>query len=140
MQFPNNEYAWEDIKIILPGTALPSDGVVGIKYDSNKEHVNIYGAGDSPVSMGRGKREFTASVTVLQSVIEGMQSSLPRGKSLLDLTPFNITVSYAPAGGTAITDQLIGCRIAKLPKEMKSGDTHMEVELEIIPFNIKYNV
>ncbi len=136
----NFEYAWEDIKVILPGSSLPSDAVTAIEYNSDKEHTNIYGAGAVPVAMGRGKKEFTGKVTVLQSLLEAMQRSMSAGKDLTDLTPFNITVSYAPEGGVATTDQLVGCRFKKIPKSMKAGDPNQEIEMDLAIFKINYNV
>lgn len=134
------EYASEDIKIIMPGKPLPEEGVVAIEYTVKKDHKEIYGLGANPVALGRGKKEREGSVTVLQSVIEGMQSKVAPGKDLTDLAPFPITVAYAPAGGIATVDQLMYCRIKEVPKGMKSGDDHMEVKLMLAIGDIKYNV
>lgn len=135
-----NEYASEDVKIILPGKPLPEEGVVAINYTVKKEHKEIYGMSAKAVALGRGKQEQDGDITVLQSVIEGMQARLLPGQNLTQLPPFPITVAYAPPGGIATVDQLLYCRIKEVPKGMKSGDTHMEVKLMLAIGDIQYNV
>jgi hypothetical protein len=123
------EYASEDVKVILPGKAIPEEGVVEINWLTKKEHNEIYGMSSDPVALGRGKKERSGDVTVLQSVIEGMEATLLPGQDLCDLPPFTITVGFAPAGGVASFTRLKFCRIKEYSKGMKSGDTHMEVKL-----------
>ena len=135
-----NEYASEDVKIIMPGKPLPEEGVVAIEYEVERDHKEIHGLGKDPVALGRGKKTRKGKVTVLQSVIEGMQAKLLPGQDLTDLPPFPITVAYAPAGGVATVDSLLFCRIKSVPKAMKSGDDHMEVPLDLAIGDIKYNV
>lgn len=135
-----NEYAWEDIQVVLPGKALPDDGVTAVEYTEKKEHTNVHARGDRAISMGRGKVEHEGSVTVLQSTLEAMQAALPKGKSLTSLAPFTITVSYAPIGGVATTDRLLFCRIKEVKKGMKTGDPNQEIPLVLAIGNIEYNV
>ncbi|WP_317899424.1 hypothetical protein [Aurantibacillus circumpalustris] len=134
------EYSSEDVKIILPGKATPEEGVVDINYEVMKEHTEIHGMSADPVALGRGKKSRSGDITVLQSVIEGMQGALLPGKDLTDMPPFTITVGYAPVGGKATFDRLKFVRIKKVPKGMKSGDTHMEVKLDLAIGMIEYNV
>lgn len=135
-----NEYAWEDIQIVLPGKPLPIEGVVAVEYTEKKEHMNIYGRGSKPIRMGRGKTEYEGSITLLQSEIEALQQSLPAGKSLTQMVPFTITVAYAPEGGVSVVDQLLFCRIKEVKKGIKQGDGNMEVALSLAIGDIKYNV
>ncbi len=135
-----NEYASEDVKIILPGKPIPEEGVVAIEYDVMRDHKEIYGMGKDPVRLGRGKKERKAAVTVLQSVLEGMQAILLPGQDLTDLPPFPITVAYAPAGGLLTVDHLLFVRVKSYTKQMKSGDDHMEIKMELAVGDIKYNV
>lgn len=134
------EYSSEDVKIILPGKATPEEGVVDIEYMTEKEHVEIYGMSAKPVALGRGKQKQDAKISVLQSVIEGMQASLLPGQNLTQMVPFTITVAYAPAGGRLTIDRLKHCRIKKVTKAMKSGDSHMVVPVELAVGDIEYNV
>lgn len=133
------EYASEDVKIILPGKLTPEEGVTDINYMTEKEHTEIYGMSAKAVALGRGQQKQSGDVTVLQSVIEGMQLMLLPGQNLTQLPPFTISVGYAPAGGRVTIDRLKFCRIKKVPKGMKAGDTHMEVKLELAIGEIEYN-
>lgn len=135
------EYATEDMKVILPGKLAPEEGVVEASYTTKKEHEDIHGLGAEAVAMGRGKKTRSGYIVVLQSVVEGMQEALANPeKDLTDLAPFTITVGYAPAGGKMTVDRLENCRIKEIPKGMKSGDSHMEVKLDLAIGKIKYNV
>lgn len=135
-----NEYSWEDIQVVLPGSSAPVEGVTAIEYTDKKDHVNIYGRGGKPIAMGRGKHEFSGSVKILQSQFEAMQQALPKGRSLTQLSAFNITVSYAPEGGAVKTDLLKSYRFGELKKGMKTGDPNMEIELALVIGDIAYNV
>lgn len=134
------EYAWEDVKVIIPGSVLPEDGVVAIKYKYAKEHTNIHARGAKAISMGRGKETPTASVTLLQSTVEKMISGLPPGKNLTHMAPFTITVAYAPTGGTFVIDHLLYCRVMDFEKGMKTGDGNMTVDCELAVGDILYNI
>lgn len=135
-----NEYAWEDVQVLIPGKLIPIDGVAAIEYDESKDHTEVYGRGSKPVALGRGKTSFSGSMTLLQSEFEALQASLPVGKSVTQMTPFNVTVAYAPAGGVATVDQLVAVRIKKFKKGGKSGDDHMEVVCDLAIGDILYNV
>lgn len=134
------EYAWEDIKVILPGSVIPDDGVVALDYEYKKDHSNIYARGAKPMAAGRGKEEPSGSMTLLQSTVEAMLAALPPGKNLTHIAPFTLTVSYAPEGGIAVTDQLIGVRIASFKKGMKTGDGNMTVDCSLVIADILYNI
>jgi hypothetical protein len=135
-----NEFAWEDIKIVIPGKATPINGAVEINYNYKKDHVNIKGAGAKTVGLGRGTEDCEGDLTLLQSEVEGLMASLPKGKNLTHLPAFTITVAYAPVGAKAVVDQLLFCRIKEMPKGMKTGDSHMEIKLPLAIADILYNV
>lgn len=135
-----NEYSWEDLQIIIEGKSSPIEGVTGIEYTTSKDHQNIYGRGDEPVAMGRGKKEFEGKITLLQSEFEALQQGLPKGKDVTDLKAFGITVAYAPEAGVATVDQLNYVRIKKFKKGMVTGDGNQTIECELAIGKIIYNV
>ncbi len=132
-----NEYAWEDIQLVIEGKSSPILGFRAVEYTTKRKHENIYGAGNKPVAVGRGAVEYEGSITLLQSEVEAMQKSWGG-----DITRkvFNVTVAYAPAGGEETVDQLMSCRISEFKKGMKQGDTNMEVELPLVIGEIKYGI
>jgi hypothetical protein len=133
------EYAYEDVQIVVEGKSIPLTGVKSIEYGETKEHSNIYGRGNKPVAMGRGKKEYTeGTLVILQSELSAMEDAMPRGKSITDRKAFAITVAYSPEIGPKRVDKLLGCRITAIPKGIGEEDTHMEVELKFLPFAIEY--
>jgi hypothetical protein len=135
-----NEYAWEDIQIILPGKTVPVEGIISIDYETKKDHTEIYGRGDKPVALGRGKKEFSGNMSLLQSEVEAMQMLLGVGKDLTNISAFQVTVAYAPEGGIATVDMLLFVRIKSFKKGMKTGDGNMTVDCELAIGDIKYNI
>lgn len=135
-----NEYAWEDVQVVTPGKTIPNDGVVAIEYTTKKDHTNIYARGDKPIKMGRGKREYSGMITLLQSAVEELQMGLAPGKDLTDIAAFSIPVGYAPEGGVATIDHLLFVRISEFKKGMKTGDGNMTVDCTLVPGDIKYNI
>lgn len=135
----NQVYAWEDLSIVIEGRSIPLTGVNRIAYGETKVHENLYGRGNVPVSMGRGKKEYTEGTLVIyQDELNALEDAMPRGKSITDRTPFAITVAYQPENGPRRVDKLMGCRLTAVPKAIGSDDTHMLVELKFKPFRIEY--
>lgn len=132
------EYSFEDIRIILDGE--PIVGFDSIEYDTDKEHFNMNGKGNKPVSARRGKESYSASLGLFQSVLEKLQRRLPKGKKLTDMRGFNVVVAYAPEGGIVTTDILHYCRITKVTKGLKSSSGEDSYALPLLPGDIEYNV
>ena len=124
------EYAFEDIRVNILGREL--EGIRGVEYGANKEHFNIHGRGNKPVSMGRGKKDSEpGSLTILQSEFEAIQAALPRGKDPCDIDPFPMVIAYAPESGVVVTDIVPNCRIMRWKKGMTTEDGFMTIALEL---------
>lgn len=135
-----NEYAWEDIEFVADNNPIPMTGITAIEYTSKKMHANVYGRGAKPVSMARGKEEYDAKITVLQSELEAWQKTHLKGESLTTKKAFTGTVAYAPVGGVSTVDQILYCRILEVKKGITNEDGHMVCELPLAVGLIKYNV
>ena len=131
------EYAYEDIMATINGVVC--DGLIEVEYTTQKDFNEIYGRGADPHTLGRGKKSYGAKLVVLQSVVEGIQRGLPRGKDLTDVT-VEVTVSYAPEGVVITTDQIQRARISEVKKGMKNGDGNMTVDLPLKTPKILYNI
>lgn len=132
------EYAWQDIEVVMAGKNLV--GITAISYTSRKAHENVYGRGAKPVATVRGKEEFEGSITILQSELEALQSSLgSRNKGVTAIDPFNITVAYSAELGDTVTDSLLSCRITEVTKAFSNEDMNMVVELPLVIGDIEYN-
>lgn len=140
----NREYAFEDIQLVRSGSPVPLATLRNVSYTKTKEHINIHGRGAKVVSTARGKEDYTASFTILQSDLEAWQRSMPKGKDITD-DVFNVTIAYAPEVngelGQVTVDQWLNCRVTELKKELGvDGDGYMVVEIPCIPQLIKYNI
>lgn len=135
-----NAYAHEDVKILFDGSVIPLVGYTNIEYTTEKNHYNIHGAGDSPVEMGRGLKNFSGSITLLQSALHALQSAITTpGKDITNVV-YNLTVAYAPEGGTPSIDRLVAVRFTSVPKGIGTQNPHMEITLPMVIGEIKYNV
>ena len=126
------EYGWVDVKVILPGSTSPVNGIMGISYSTMREKKNIKGRGGRVVARGRGSKDFEGSITLLQSEVIALERAAGSGKDLTDIAPFPVTVQYAIEGGPVVTDRLMYCEFGKYEKALKEGDMNMEIEVELI--------
>lgn len=130
-------HSWASIKCnILARTVT---GITALSYEDKQEKVNNYGAGIFPVSRGLGKYEATASVTLHAYETEAIQRSLGVGKRIQDIAPFDIVVSYINDSDQLVTHVLRNCEFTNNKREVKQGDTVIEVEHELIISHIEWN-
>ena len=123
------EYSWSTITITVNGT--PIAGATGVSYSETRTKENIYGAGDKPVSRGRGNREYEGSLTLLKSELEALKNSSPN-RSVLDIPPFVISISFVPDGSQPVTEVLKYVEFTEEPFDGSQGDTSFELELPFI--------
>lgn len=125
-----NEYAFEDISVIIIGKLLMT--LKEVEYGVSKEHGNINGRGNIPVAMVRGKKTADpAKIVIAQSEFEALVRATPRGKDPTDWAPFEMVVAYAPAGGVITTDIIPFCRVTKWSKKLSQDDQNMWIELSL---------
>lgn len=134
------EHGASSITVVMFNGVVPEETIVAISYKSKREKVNVWGLGAEPIRRARGKKDYEASITVLGSFIDTLQKSLPPGKDLTDIAPFNITVGYNDEQGNYTVDKLEYVEFLENPKGGKSGDTHFEHELPLVIGRIKANV
>lgn len=122
-------YSWSQLALIING--MPVTGVTKIDYEDKQTIEPIYGIGQTPVGMGYGNIETSASLTLLRGEIEAMREAVLT-RRLQDIAPFDIVVSYIPlTGGKIITHKLRSCVIKNDPLSIAQGDTKDEASLEL---------
>lgn len=130
-------HSWASVKVNLLGRTV--SGITAIKYDDKQEKVNNYGAGIYPVSRGYGKYEASASITLHSYEIDAIQRALGPGKRIQEIPPFDIVVSYLASNtDQVVTHVLRNCEFTSNKREVKSGDTVIEVEIELILSHIEW--
>lgn len=128
--FDSREYEWADLTILI-GTRIIV-GARGVKYANKQEKELIYGKGNEPYAIQKGKKSHDGELTLAMSEFLALQNESPT-KSVLDLQ-VNITVCYGnPEQGDVMhTDKLMGVQFTEEPQDMKQGDKFSEHTLPFI--------
>ncbi|MGJ1366046.1 hypothetical protein [Sphingobacterium spiritivorum] len=126
-------YVWSHIDFPVFGTVI--QGITAISYKKKQEKTNNYGRGTEPTSRGRGKKEYEGSITVEMKEAEWLR--LAAGKSILDIRPFNIPVTFSGDGVNLTTHTLIACEFLENGIETEQGSTNILVTLPMILGGIK---
>ena len=130
------EYAWSDIKIVMLGRQVT--GARAIKYGSKQTKEPVYAAGNEPVAMGRGNKQYSGEIKLLQSELEAIIASASGDP--MNIPPFDVVVAYVPASGLPMkTDVLKFVEFDNFEKDSKQGDTHHEITMGLQMLRIQYN-
>lgn len=127
-----NDYDWSQVTATINGTIL--NGVKAINYELAREKTNNYGSGSKPVSRGRGRKEFTASLTLDMTEMERIQDGAPN-RDITDIAPFDVTVTFDNTG-KVITHILRNCEFMNNPRALEEGSTGFEIEVDLLPAEI----
>jgi hypothetical protein len=132
------QYSMEDIQIILFGKKVTA--ITNVEYGHKQDKKFQRGTGTKPISFTNGEYNGTGEITMLQSEFEALQRSFPKGKSITDAPPSDITCSYGMEGDTKpVTDIVKNCLFTEVKKAMKNDNGHMEVKLPFICSEVVYN-
>lgn len=133
------EYAWGDLQVWLWGQMV--GGLTGIEYTTKKEKEALYGAGRSPRGIQHKRREYSGTLTIMQSELQALNRSARANgyKDILDVD-FDIVVVYLSAEGVVTTDKICVASISEIPAGMKEGDAKSEHALPYVAMDIRYNV
>ena len=141
MAVPNingTRHSWADIKVNMLGRTV--SGISAVSYEDKQEKVNNYGAGVNPVSRGIGKYEASAKITLHAYEVDAIQRAIP-GQRLQDIGSFDITVVYMPVGSdTLVTHTIRNCEFTSNKRDVKQGDTVIEVEFDLIVSHIEWDI
>lgn len=132
-------HTWASIRMNILGRTV--DGVVAIKYSDKTNKTNNYGAGNKPVSRGKGNYEAEASITLYAYEVVAIQRALGPNKNLADILPFDVPVTYLAEGDeTPVTDVIRNVEFLDNIRDMKQGDTKIEVPLNLICSHIDWGI
>lgn len=124
------EYSWVDLKFIIGGAMVY--GVKAINHTIKQDKVNNYGAGENPVSRGKGAKTFEGSITFQKREIEKLRALVPNG-DITSLGAFTIEISAVIEGDTSsgIAYALNNCEFMEDVSDGSQGDTEL---ISVIPF------
>ncbi len=121
------KYAWEGITVNAPHGEMVD--ITDINYDETAEKEALYGKGKKPV--GYGKKNYSAKGKMTMRREEMLAWEKNAGKSLVDLPPFPIVVSYGAENQPTTTDVLRQCVITtKTGMGAAQGDPQVNVDVD----------
>lgn len=123
--------------IIVNIMSVPVAGVTAIEYSDDQEMEDNYGAGTMPVNRGFGKYKAMAKITLYMEEVEAI-TSLATGGRLQNIPEFDIIVAYVNSSNVPVTHKLRNCRFKNNNRKSKTGDTKIEVELDLLISHITW--
>ena len=112
-------------------------GCSSIQYKVVQEKANNYGLGSEPVSRSRGAKQYEGSITLADYEIRAILEASDEVSSLVDIKPFNITVTHTDDNGGVVSDVLEQCEFLEDNFSAGVGDTDIQLELPLIIGNIQ---
>ncbi len=129
---------WNSITVNMLGRDI--EGITEVDYSDKKEKENAYGAGNMPVGRGsEGNYSAKASISLFVEEEMALQKSLPKGKRLVDITPFDVIVEYE-YDGYMYRDCIHNCEFTGRSVSVKQGDKKIVNKHELIVSHISWNV
>lgn len=97
-------------------------GVAKISYKRKDtiEGVKVIGTTKN-IGFTQGDEQYTGSIGILSELRDSIQRKLPKGKTLQDIPPFPITVSYVDDFGLQVCHVLYGCKFMENGNEAEAG-------------------
>ncbi len=115
------------------------EGFTEVEYSDEMEINNEYGAGKYPIGQSEGNYSAKASIAVFAEEVVALQKSLPKGKRIQEIAPFDISVVYE-FQGRIMKDVIRNCRFKNNGRVVKQNDGKIIHKFEIITTHIEYDV
>lgn len=132
------QYAWGDITIMLWGQ--PVFDAIGIDYKVSQKQDYLYSTGREPRGVQLGEKEYTGTLTVLQSEIEALnRTARAKGYDSIVGVDADIVISYS-VDGVILIDKIKSCFFSEYNKGMKQGDLKSEHSLPFKALGIKEGI
>jgi hypothetical protein len=116
------------------------EGITELAYDDKEKKENVYGAGKYPIGRGRGNYEPKASITLMKEEVDALKLSLPPGKSIRDIAPFDMVVQYETENGIILKDRIRNAEFMGDGVEVKQNDMTITTKYELLISHIEWNV
>lgn len=132
MGFNSKEQAWSDVRIAIAGK--PVVGIRGFKYKVAQEKEHLYGAGDEPIGIQRGNRQYEGEIKLLKFEYDLLDDAakLAGARDILDIR-FDIIIKYSKnIGGLIRMDSVRGAEFKDYELGMEQGAKMMEITLPVI--------
>lgn len=129
---------WNSVTVNLLGRDV--EGINSVSYNDAETKENAYGGGKYPIGRSRGNYEPEASIGLYKEEVDALRLSLPVGKRLQDIAPFDIVVEYAREDGAITRDIIHNVEFTSDGVEVAQGDGTISREYDLIVSHITYGV
>jgi len=129
---------WNSITTNMLGRDV--EGITELAYDDSTKKENVYGAGKYPVGRGRGNYEAKCSITLHKEEVDALKASLPPGKTIQDIAPFDIVSEWTSDNGRILKDRIRNAEFMSDGVEVKQNDGSVATKYDLIISHIEWNV
>ena len=126
------EVVWSDMSAQINGATITK--IVDVKYGPKVKKEHLHAAGDEPISIQSGNREYTGSLKVLKSALDALNLAAVAagGRDCLDVT-FDIVINYKAKGVRPLMQTIIkSVEITEYSAGMAQGATSMQIDLPFL--------
>jgi len=119
---------WNAVTVNILGRDM--EGITAVEYNDEQEIENAYGAGGYPIGETDGNYTPTASLTIFLEENQALLRSIPQGKRIQDIAPFDVNVVYE-VNGRIYTDILRNCRFMNNGRTVQQNDKTMTFQYNL---------
>jgi hypothetical protein len=121
-----------DVSVFINGVPI---NISEISYETEQEHQLNYTLKDEPTSWSRGKKSYSASVTLFMEDVLPLEEA---GKGdLLSIKPFPINVTFVNEYNKLVNDTIVA-KFQKQGREV-SGDMGLSKQYDLFVLGIEFN-
>lgn len=128
INFKNYDYS--EMHVVMLGNSFVV-GVKTIEYSESQEKSLVYGAGSSPIGIGKGTKSYAGKLGMHVSEVMKMKSAA-QVNGAVDIPSFDLVVYYADGTNPFETVTLRGCQFTEESISVSSGDTEVLVDMPFI--------
>lgn len=127
------------IRITAFGSTLTTAKAISYDREDDIDGVKALGT-TKDIGHTQGNEKYNGSITLLSEEVDAIQKSLPPGKSIQDIPPFPISVSYVDDNNLQVSHTLIGCKFKKNSRAGEAGSNDaLAVEIPLYIADINWN-
>lgn len=131
-----NGRAYDFTQITTVALGVPLAGISAVNYTEEQEKTNNMGAGNRPVSRGKGPIDASGSLDISMNDVEALRDAAPNG-SLLQIPLFDIVVVFGNPQ-KPVTHVLKNVEFLNDGVESTQGDTDLKRTFDIVMSHVKY--
>lgn len=127
-----------DIRANILGIDI--NGFEEIRYGQEQESQNNYGIGRKPRTYSLGRIVYPdGSIVLYEDAVREIEDALPPGRTLTDIPPFPITVSYEDIALKTRID-IVSAKFKNRPGGAGTGEMGIKQTLALHIVDIQWNV